>query len=111
MPSAVGWGGANTRSLYLRKTVCYCKRMVGYRESRFSFNDPMDEWENKMVRNAKPSSGRVLKGGYAGLLRSIFTGGKPAPDNDPRSLNFWKTVPMYPDEDYAPRSSRFKPKK
>ena len=84
--------------------------MVGYRESKYSFNDPMDEWENKMVRNVKPDNKRFLKDGYVGLLRSIFTGGKPLPNNDPESPNFWKTVPKQPDDLY-PRKGNSKPKK
>jgi hypothetical protein len=45
--------------------------MVGYRESKYSFNDPMDDWENKMFRGQKADGNRVLKEGYAGLLRDV----------------------------------------
>lgn len=66
-------GGAITRSLHLRKSRCYCWPMVGYRESRYSFNDPMDDYERSAFGNAKPGSrGRVLKGGYLGLAKDFF---------------------------------------
>ena len=45
--------------------------MVGYRESKYSFNDPMDDWENKMFRGQKADGSRVLKEGYTGLLRDV----------------------------------------
>lgn len=84
--------------------------MVGYRESKYSFNDPMDQWEQNF-RNQKPSNKRVLKQGYMGLLRSIFTGGRQLPDTDPNSYNFWKTVPTVLPYDGPPSSKPEKKKK
>lgn len=77
--------------------------MVGYRESKHSFNDPMDDWENKMIRSQKAGGSRVLKEGYVGLLRKIFTGGKPMPKTNPEHPDFWKTVPMYEDSGISPQ--------
>jgi hypothetical protein len=71
--------------------------MVGYRESKYSYNDPMDDWEDKMIRSQKAGGSRVLKEGYVGLLRKIFTGGKPMPKTNPEHPDFWQTVPKYED--------------
>lgn len=58
----------------------------------------MDDWENKMIRSQKAGGNRVLKEGYVGLLRKIFTGGKPMPKTDPEHPDFWSSVPRYSDD-------------
>ena len=55
--------------------------MVGYKESKHSFNDPRDIWEQTVK-----------------ALKKFVTSGKPMPKTDPEHPDFWSSVPRYSDD-------------
>lgn len=67
--------------------------MVGYKESKYSFNDPMDEWEKAMMQGGVSKGRRVLAEGYAGLARDAAKSIKGTVEIVARFLNPFRGLP------------------